>query len=307
MADLLPGGDSIPYTTEGPLISAGQYVYIMEGETIVISSRYDQNELYRCHSAGIAQRDLYNSNVNEIRGALNFIKDRGTVFQDQYEEAIGTAPRVEDFQLNTVSAVSDPIDPEATITEAPIDERTMRPVINGVQPVQPMVGHAVLDSFRPLGAVLESHDPATGVNTTRLNNTADAIDPSLIKRMKEAGRFPNINRTQLEILKDLQDNTVRYNGQYLPCFGCEHSTGALFPGAPGHINDCAGCFRDAGRGLDKYIAKGLKKELYKQFAEEIVPVIKKQAIFEAKKRISEAEEKENKSKRTMVRIAKKRA
>lgn len=339
--------------TNRPTIRAGEYVYIMEGETVVVSSGYSSDNLYRCDSAGVAARDIYTSNVNEIREALNFIKDRGTVFQDRYEEASSTsrgpeAPRiVEDLQLNTVS-ITHAGNPQQEIdgvqpVQDPIDERTMLPVSrlgdtysqavsvwqtdpqgniernyeNPSPTTHNMNAYPGRDfeilptehGDRPLGAVLESTDLNSGVNTTRLNNTADAIDPELVKTMKRQGRFPRIDRTQLEVLKDLQDGTIKHYGQYLPCFGCEDSLGALFPGGYSDSDKCVTCFRRTGREChrDVYMPRGMKAELYKQFAEEIVPVIKKQAIFEAKKRISEAEEKENKSKRTMVRIAKRRA
>lgn len=268
-------------TSTVPNIRAGQYVYIMLDGDIVITSTYDQRELYRCDSAGTALRDIYSSDVNEIRESLSFIKDRGTVFQDRYEEA----------------SRMDLTGPTSQVASIWQDD-----------PMLPATPGAIQSSDRPLGppgATLE----LSGINETTLNTTPNAIDPELIKTMRKQNRFPLINRTQLEILKDLQDRTIRYNNQYLPCYGCEDSKGSLFPGGYSDSDRCVTCFRRTGRAVHKdvYIAKGFREELYKQFAEEIVPVIKKQALFEAKKRISEAEEKENKSKRTMVRIAKQRA
>jgi len=312
MAERLLGGDNPPYPVDpeeyriAPNVSAGQYVYAMADGTIHISPNYDPTLMYSADTVGIAIENIYTTDRDYIRTHLDIVKDRGTVFQDRYEETTGTLPVIEDFQLNQMSIVSDPVDPQTTINIA-LEGTTQNMNRYLVNPEDPNSLYAVRPpDTHPGFAILESSDPTTGINTTRLNNTADAIDPELIRTMKKENRFPRIDRVELDILKELQDKSVKFNGQYMPCFGCENSRSALFPGEPGSIDDCGDCYRDTGRGIDRYMAKGIKKELYKQFAEEVVPVIKKQAIFEAKQRISEAEEKENKSKRIMVKIAKKR-
>jgi len=302
MAAIVPGSSR-------PTINAGEYVYIMQDGTINASTSYDNALMYTAHTVGTAVRNMYTNDVNVIRESLDFIKDRGTVFQDRYEAASDptyVAPDMATF--NQFTLVDDPIDertmmpqvssvwqedptPTPTQAEQEFIQLNMAPYQQGVRP--PDTGPIEFPD-RPLGTLI-TRRPTT--HTQENNELAAAV--SLIKAQEEG----IVQRIKVQSRKDK-------SGQYQVCYGCISNVDSVFPGKPSlHGDRCAQCARRTGRTHNKdfYMTKDTKDIMYQLFAEEVVPVIKKQALFEAKQRISEAEEKDNKVKRTMVRIAKKRA
>lgn len=279
MAERLPGGDNPPYPVDpeehriAPDVMAGQYVYMMQDGSVNISSNLQNDLMYTADTVGIATQNIYNVDIRDrtiIRGYLDLIKDRGTVFQDQ-------------FELNQTYMVSDPVDPQATV--AITHAGNPQPELDSVQPLTQRIGQLY-------GVIPPDTHTHTSENTelARAIELLKAQDDDLVQRLKTQAR------------KDEK-------GQFQVCYGCVLNVESVFPGKfSNRTESCIICTRRSGNKHDQdyYMTKDTRSILFELFAKEVIPNIKKQALLEAKQRISEAEEKDNNVKRKVARIVKKR-